>query len=314
MIPLKLLRWQVPRRHAYNDVRKELYFNCMNRRFDSVLESLRVINKDTVDYNFLQICLAQSCAWGHTKSIDYIWYKYVMRNRNLILSPELLVRMSNVALGDHKLFMPSQICQYFKDVYRSDKMKRHKNYNMWLYELLRIKVESFACGTMNKTQFREKWKIFIEDMDNDLPTTYCFHVRDFPYLTKGFNPNIHLEQMNDLLYNEQRLIVKNPSSLPMLLNILLLNSKLDISTKLQVFESFKDTHKTLNFADSLLILSKECENDIYSLCRLIRLFDEKEMASLPPITIRRVKQVFDANDSINELMKFPALYNKLKMI
>jgi len=254
------------------DVRKQLYVGCLNREFDDVLTKIRPMTTNEMDYGFLQLYLAKSCAWGHMESVDYIWHKYVMNNQILIIRPHVLCAMSNLALANEKFFVTKQIYEYFEQLYGSqiyDETMLH-----WKYELLRIKIESFASGTGDSTSFSEKWKVFLEDIDHVLPISTTFNVRDFPHMIKALandlrNGNITEESLLEMLFTEKKINIRNPSSLPLLLNLLLLQPTFTNTFKLDIFKKFYQTHPQLDRKDSLIIMFKLLKGDGYNLSQLV---------------------------------------------
>ncbi|CCF56537.1 hypothetical protein KAFR_0B02390 [Kazachstania africana CBS 2517] len=240
-----------------DDVRRRLFLGCLNREFDVVLAETRKIPTREMDYNFLQVYLSRSVQWGHVDSVDFIWHKYVMRNPILLIKPEILCQMSNLCLYADRRFIPEQIYSYFDKVYRGH--IEEEEYLNWKFELLRSKVEAFARGTGMKTEFSEKWKVFLEDIENELPKNVVYRIRDFPHLTKGVKTKKDRDTLQDLLFtDDRRITIKNSSTLPLLLNILLLQSEIYLSDKLSLFMKFFESHTSLLFDDSVAILLKLC--------------------------------------------------------
>ncbi|SMN21687.1 similar to Saccharomyces cerevisiae YER153C PET122 Mitochondrial translational activator specific for the COX3 mRNA, acts together with Pet54p and Pet494 [Maudiozyma saulgeensis] len=272
MVSGVLRRYDVLRRFMSEDVRKQLYVGCLNRNFDSVLTKIRPMPTNEMDYGFLQLYLVESCFWGHMESVDYIWHKYVMNNQILIIRPHILCAIGNLALTNQKFFVTKQIYEYFERLYGSqiyDETMLH-----WKYELLRIKIESFASGTGVSTSFSEKWKIFLEDVDHNLPITTAFHVRDFPHMIKALASDLQQGSMTEenileMLFTEKKISIKNPSTLPLLLNLILLQPTFSKTFKFDLFRKFYETHPQLNHDDSLIILFKLLKGDDYNLSQLV---------------------------------------------
>ena len=272
MIRSNVVRNGIFRRFMSEDVRKQLYVQCLNREFDKVLSQVRRIPVNEMDYGFLQLYLTRSCIWGHMESADYIWHKYVIKNHVLVIRPHVLCELGNLALANDKFFVTKQIYEYFRKMYGT------KRYDVillkWKYELLRIKIESFAKGTGESSTFSEKWKVFLEDMDSDLPVTTKISVRDFPNLGKALHHDIEIGNVTepillDMLFTEKKLSVKNPSTLPLLLNLVLLQPTFSSSFKLGLFKRFYGFHPQLDHDDSLIILCRLLKGDGYNLSEII---------------------------------------------
>ena len=272
MIGYNVVRYGVFRRFISEDVRKQLYVQCLNREFDEVLTQVRQIPVNEIDYGFLQLYLARSCAWGHIESVDYLWHRYVIKNHILVIRPHILCELSNLALANNKFFVTKQVYEYFGKMYGS------KRYDVtllkWKYELLRIKIESFAKGTGECSTFSEKWKVFLEDMDNALPVTTKFSVRDFSNLGKALHHDIETGNVTEpilleMLFTEKKISIKNPSTLPLLLNLVLLQPTFSKSFKLGLFKRFYGFHPQLDHDDSVIILCRLLKGDGYNLAEVI---------------------------------------------
>lgn len=304
-----LLRWQVCRRFISEDVRKGLYIRCLNREFDQVLSEIRGIPKQEMDYGFLQLYLAKSCQWGHIESVDYLWHKYVLSNHVLVIRPHILCAMSSLALANDKHFIPEQIYQYFIELYGND--TNEDVYLQWKYELLRLKIESFASGTADKTSFSEKWKVLLQDMDQILPISTHFHVRDFPYLIRSVRKDISQDTLVKMLFSQLSINIKNPSTLPLLLNIILLQPQFTKTFKLNLFKNFIETHSQMQYDDSLMILFKLLQQDGYNLSQLIDImtkqFNNKTELLLSNVTSRLLIEGIRDTEYHYRLQEFPQL-------
>lgn len=257
--------------------RNALYLDCLNRKFDSVLKTVRSIPAKNMDYAFLQMYLARSCHWGHMASVSYIWYRYVLRLNVLIIKPPLLCDIGNLSLNEGNYFIPPHLHEYFSRIYgKSLPIEERQSLD---YELSRIKVESFAKGTMSKTSFREKWKVFLEDIDHRFPAQMTFRARDFPNLGRSLRHEKE-ELLMILLFGQNKIAIHNVSTAPLLLNLILLYSPQSISYKIGLFEKFYNTHQLLNYDDTLTILFRLCKGDSYNLGRLKKFADDDRMASL----------------------------------
>lgn len=273
----------MPRRFLSEATRNTLYLDCMNRKFDDVLRVVRSTSANEMDYAFLQLYLSRSCQWGHIASVTHIWDKYVLRLKMMTVHPSLLCEIGNLALNEGKHFLPPQIyhhyVKFFSGTMPIDEEQRIE------YELLRIKVESFAKGTMLKTRFREKWKVLLEDMDHHLSSAMELRVRDFPYLTKSVQLEDN-EMLMKLLFDQNKLDIKNRSTAPLLLNIILSQPQQSIESKISLFEKFYDTHRSLKYDDTLTILFRLCKGDGYRLSKLGQMVEEKGLNPLSSVALR----------------------------
>ncbi|CCD24256.1 Pet122p NDAI_0C05970 [Naumovozyma dairenensis CBS 421] len=251
------------RRYINDDARKRLFLNCLNRNFDQVLTEVRGIPRDEMDSNFLQLYLIKSCQWGHMDSIEYIWYKYVTQWKALTVPPKLLCDIGNICISYNKTYIPKQLYAYFNAVYgkRDNKSLRSKTEDH--YALLRIRVESFAKGTLHTTKFREKWKVYLEDIDNnpyfnDVTNNHLIKVRDFPYLTQSMNHSCDEETASNILFGENRIAIKNPRSLILFLNMILLQDGTIFSTsfKTSVLKRFQQVYQSMELPNDTLTILK----------------------------------------------------------
>lgn len=276
--------------------RNKLYLDCLNGKFDEVLDSVRNAPYE-MDYSFLQMYLSRSCHWGHIDSVSHIWYRYVMRSKVLIIKPSLLCDMSNLALNEGKHFLPEQICEHYKQFY--SKYTNDGENRLLEYDLLRIKVESFAKGTSQKTNFREKWKVFLEDVDNYFPTEMEFRVRDYPHLTKSME-TAPTDTLMSILFNEGKKNIMNNTTLPLLLNMILLQPQHHISFKTALFERFHQAHRSLNYDDTFTILFRLSKGDGYRLNKLMEYARENQMPRLSALSSKMfLEGIRDTNYAFN---------------
>ena len=201
----------------------------------------------------------------------------------MIIRPAQLCQISSIALSSGKNFMPEQIFYYFKGVYG----KKFKNggvindvamlqYALWEYELARLKFESFVKGVGEKNGFISKWRVFLKDMDNELPVSTRFSVRDFRILLEVWLKIPRTSRSTNLLFssgdngnrNQFNYKIRNPSTFVLLLNTVLLQPQFTEQFKLDLFYRFFETHRSLNYDDTFTILFKLFKGDGYQLTRL----------------------------------------------
>lgn len=260
-----------------------MYLNVLNRRFDETLSELRKIPMKQMDYSFLQTYLSRSCYWGHIESVSHIWYKYVRRYPVLTVDPELLCNIGNLALNENKYFIPEQAYLHYKKFHA----KMRGCQDPCEYELLRIKVESFAKGTRNKTKFREKWKVYLQDIDNQLPSFIKIRVRDFPFLTESM-AETSKEEVTEMLFRQNRILVHNGCTLTLLLNMFLLQPQHHIADKMEIFQMFSEVSRSLDYNDSFAILFHQCKHDGYRISKLIGYAKELGITKLSPVASREL--------------------------
>lgn len=278
------------RRFLTQSTREQIYLDIMNCRFNNALEVVRKAPKKELDYELLQTFLSRSCQWGHIQSVDYIWHRFVMGLSVLVVNPNLLCDIGNLALHEKKGFIPDQLYIHYTK-FHSD--KRNKQ-DPCRYELLRIRVESFARGTLNKTTFTEKWKVYLEDMDNQLAPMIEIKVRDFPFLTKAME-HCSKHELMELLFTRGEVPVKNQHSLSLLLNMFLLQPNQQLGFKIACFQKLLEIH-LLELDDSLAILFRQCRNDGYHLSRLMDFAREKGIMRLSPIASKAFLEGISGTD------------------
>lgn len=265
--------------------RKGILLNCLNNKFDKALETIRKVPPSEMDYSILQTMLSRSCHWGHIHTVNHIWYKYVRREHALVVSPPLLCDIATLALNEGKYYLPKQLHYHFKKFFSNEGNLTESR--TMEYELVRIKVESFAKGTMTSTDFREKWKVFLEDVDHYFPSDQEFCIWDYTHLTESLS-NADDDKIMTMLFTEDLIKVKNTTTLPLLLNMILLQARHHIEYKLTLFKTFHQLYRTLNYDDTLAILFRQCEiaKDGYRMNTLIDYVKDNGMPQLSPIATR----------------------------
>ncbi|SCU81479.1 LAFA_0C05226g1_1 [Lachancea sp. 'fantastica'] len=245
--------------------RQKLIAQCLNLDFDHLLQSVKKLPLDKLDESFLHLFLAKSVQNAHVPSVDYLWYRFVMGRKVLAVRPSLLCAIGTLALNGNKPFLPSQLCDHFDYFYGQE-----IGFEETRFELLRIKVESFAksnCGPA--TTFREKWKVFLQDIDGCVNPACVFRVRDFPHLSQSVR-DADPELLEKLLFSENKIPIKNATTLPLLLNMILLDDSLDIDFKIRLFYNFYESHRTLSYNDSISILLHYLQGDFYRTTKLMQ--------------------------------------------
>ncbi|QLQ82077.1 hypothetical protein HG537_0G03320 [Torulaspora globosa] len=269
------------------NARNTLYLDCLNRKFDNVLKRVRSIPARDMDYGFLQFYLARSCHWGHMESVSYIWYRYVLRSNVLIIKASLLCDIGNLSLNEGNYFIPVHLHEYFSKIYAKSLGPEERQ--SMDFELSRIKVESFAKSTSTKTGFREKWKVFLQDIDQRFPTNMRFRARDFTNLGKSLR-NEEVDVLMSLLFDQNNISIRSVTTGPLLLNLILMYSTQNVSYKLGLFEKFYKTHRLLNYDDTLTIMLRLCRDDAYNLGKLNKFIQDNRIASTATNSRDLVKQ------------------------
>ncbi|CCH59034.1 hypothetical protein TBLA_0B01900 [Henningerozyma blattae CBS 6284] len=236
----------------------------------SILHSLQKVpirksNSSTI-YEYFNACLINRYWLG----ARFVWYKYVVRSGALTLKPWQLSVLGNMSVAADNYFIPPATVKYYE---RFGKVNGSTEYE---YFIRRNKVEAFAKGTLEKTQFREKWKVFIQDMDNVLPPTVEYKVQDFPWLVTSLKYQIATEAvLKKLLFGVgTKIQVHNKSSYSLLLSIILLQDLITIDSKVQIFETFAKLHRKVDLADHYKILNKICKKDKFLLNRVNTIYAE----------------------------------------
>lgn len=259
--------------------RKDILLDCLNNKFDKVLSTIRKIAPADMDYSILQTILSRGCYHGHIESVSHIWYKYVRREKSLIVSPPLLCEIGTLALNEGKYYLPKQLHYHFKLFFGPESNSSLGQYTE--YELLRIKVESFAKGTSSSTNFREKWKVFLEDVDHHFPPDFRLSVWDYPHLARSI-PQGDDDRIVKMLFTEDQIEIVNNHTLPLLLNMILLQKQHSIERKFNLFRRFHQFCPTLKYDDTLTILLRQCELacDGYRMNVLLEYVQDNKMPQL----------------------------------
>ncbi|SCU99745.1 LANO_0F03444g1_1 [Lachancea nothofagi CBS 11611] len=269
------------------NVRQTLFARCLNLEFDALLCQVKKLPLNQLEEAFLHLFLAKSVQHAHVPSVDFLWYRFVMGRKVLMVKPSMLCGVGAVALNGNKPFIPPQVCTHFENFFGEESgVDEYRN------ELLRIKVESFAKSTSCKVSFREKWKIFLEDIDNVVQPNCEIRVRDFPYLTQSLE-HADRELLEQLLFHENKISIHNSSSLPLLLNMALLQPKLDADFKIRLFCEFRDTHKSLDYNDSISILFRVLRSDVYRSTKLMQ-YLTNNCLTVPPLGAKCFLDTTDA--------------------
>ncbi|SCW04312.1 LAFE_0H10770g1_1 [Lachancea fermentati] len=299
------------RRTLTVDVRKRLFAKCLNREFDTLLEEVRSIPIKTLEESFLSLYLTKSVQYAHVPSIDYLWYRCIIRHNLLVVKPQILCDIGNIALQENKFFMVEQLYKHFT-IFHS-KCRSSEAYKL---ELLRYKVESFAKGTGDSTTFQEKWKVFIEDIDHQISPEWPLSVHNFPYLTSALEDHGR-ELPLQLLLSEKKLSIRNKWTLPVLLNMIMLHKNVDQEFKMNLFQLFHQRHKHLNYDETLTILFRNCKDEPYRASSLMD-FVKKNGLSLTHLaakfflrSIQGTEYSFRSADYINAIKDPDAFLEKL---
>lgn len=305
-----------------SELRRSLYAQCLNRDFDLLLPRLRQIPAEDMDYNLIQLVLRQSCKWDHMECINFIWYKYVRRNNSMLIEPNVLCEIGQIALSEGKSFIVRDLYTYYTHYYgKRWRTVNQREFTYWEYELLRIKTEMFAKTIINK-DFSEKWKVFLKDMDNYLPTYCKFSFRDFPELINSYrehyyqnntNQNINKSSkdnsseilMSKYLFQDKDINVKNETTLPLLLNIILLQNNIHLDKRINLFKTFYNIHPKLSAEESILILVHECDAyRVYELLNHLLTNNQDILYNLPLYLSQRIQDKLKGTTLKHKLSKY----------
>ncbi|CEP63051.1 Pet122p LALA0_S07e01310g [Lachancea lanzarotensis] len=256
--------------------RQKLIAQCLNLDFDHLLQNVKKLPLDRLDENFLHLFLAKSIQHAHIASVDWLWYRFVMGRKVLAVRPTLLCAIGTLALNGNKPFLPSLLCDHFESFYGQE-----PGFEKFRNELLRIKVESFAKSNRGSTTtFREKWKVFLQDIDAIVSPACALRIHDFPHLSQS-TQDADPELLELLLFSENKIPIKNATTLPLLLNMVLLDDALDIDFKIRLFCNFQESHRTLLYSDSISILLHYVRGDLYRTTKLMQYLTKNHLL-IPP--------------------------------
>ncbi|CAI4060640.1 hypothetical protein SKDZ_05G2340 [Saccharomyces kudriavzevii ZP591] len=244
----------ITKRLMSSDVRSRMLLSSLNGDVAGALALLRQQQKTSVDVELLHTMLAQAAALAHVETIAYMWYQHVMPRR-LAVEGRLLCDMAGVALHQDKLFLPAQFLLHHQAM-GPDRGTSPESEAVE-FELRRVKVEAFARGTMHSTALREKWKVFLQEMDT-LPGRPPLRLRDFPQLAKavGVAAGQQPEQTSTLaLFGRQPVVVKNEWSLPLLLAGVLWHVPGPAQAR-RVLAEFGQCYRGLPLVDAELVIKR----------------------------------------------------------
>ncbi|CAI4523086.1 AEL_collapsed_G0023480.mRNA.1.CDS.1 [Saccharomyces cerevisiae] len=244
----------ITKRLVTTDVRSRILLSSLNGKMSDALVLLRQQQQTSVDVELLHTMLARAAALAHADTIAYMWYQHVMPRR-LPVEGRLLCEMAGVALYQDRLFLPAQFLQHYQAMNRDRRTSPEDE--LIEYELRRIKVEAFARGTMHSTALREKWKVFLQEMDT-LPGQPPLRLRDFPQMTKAMG--IALAQQDEqaaalALFGRQPLVIKNEWSLPLLLAGVLWHVPGPAQAR-RVLAEFRQSYRGLPLLDAELVIKR----------------------------------------------------------
>lgn len=260
---------------------RSLHANLLNGQFSEVLETVQNIAPKSVDVAFLQLYLNLSCRAAHFPSVRHIWNKYMNRHKLLwVPRPRQLVLMSQLALRSNDMHLPDNIYRYYRKNYRHDPTCPE------MYSLTQIVVESESARLLRLSNrepsvlFNQAWNKYLDLMqDINLPSS----VADFPKLTRcmGLMPTA---EITDFVLSAQSCTQRH--SMILLLNIALLQSELDPSTKITLLKEMILRDPSADYSDSLTILLRDCDP-----ARAVDLMEECEKL-IPKSLKSKPKRIF----------------------
>ncbi|AMD22226.1 HGL114Cp [Eremothecium sinecaudum] len=258
----------------YNSVRKLMLTKCLNREFDELLKLVKDTDVRHFNTHFLQIYLSRAVQEGHTESAKYIFNKFVLRHKFMIVRPNVLCQLANLVYYDGKTsFLDSlwrSYLMYFRNLSGPD-------WDRTKYHLLKLRIESFARCDVS---FQKKWIKLLETMDEVIPNQ-PLSVWDFPNMTSSLK-TYHAGALHNMLFDKFANIATNDQAIVLLLDMILLQTHVDEQFKLQLFQRFVqeaqyDKEKSLNNSITILLYQLSPEK-----CkRLIEYLVSKQIAISP---------------------------------
>ncbi|AET40281.1 Pet122p Ecym_5541 [Eremothecium cymbalariae DBVPG len=246
-------------------VQKSLMQKCLNRQFDQLFEQFRDTHQSSCSTELLQVCLSVAAQEGHIKTVKYLWNKFVLKSRILVVRPQVLADIGNLVFhnGEHRILQG--ISSHYDRFYRYEKGDEWDRYK---YHLRRLVVEGYARYNNDRTPFEKKWKSFKKNVDHEL-SNYPICVWDFPYLTQSMK-DMNEYKLTKMLFHTGVQDIFNDCSTTLLLNMILLQPDIHITKKLALFKKFVDLtscDKTKCFEDTIVILVRllnytQCKEDL----------------------------------------------------
>lgn len=245
----------VVKRYLSADRQKLLIRQCLNQEFEPLLVTVRTIPKLDLNKHFLQLYLSQAIKFGHLPSVTYLFNKFVVKYSYLMIRPDLLVDISNLMVKNNKNGFLDLIWNHYQKFYRYESVNDDIK-----YQLLKNKIEEYAMRPNDLTCFRKKWYKFIKELDNVL-VDYPINVWDFPYLTSSLE-NTNEDLLWKLLFDDYNKGTFNQYTMPLLLNMILLQNHISQESKFLLFQHFikiSTCEGSVHLQDTLLILFKICD-------------------------------------------------------
>lgn len=230
---------------------------CLRGNLGEVLREVRKVPKESIDKSFMQFYLAQSTKYVHWPSISFIWNTFVVRRELMVVRPNILADIAKISVHENKYGFTRTVLRHYNRYYISQRGIRWDGYR---YLLLNAHIEIYAKRPNTKANFKKKWHAYIVELDNEL-THYPVSVYDFPNLTTSMR-DIPIERLKKWLLNDCKEGSMNPYSMPMFLNMILLQPHVSGAEKIDVFKEFvQKTSVDLSryLQDSVQILFHECD-------------------------------------------------------
>lgn len=248
-----------------NQIRKQLYLNCLNHNFKDVFKTVKKLPPMEIDKNVLELWLRESCLAKDAFSVQYIWYRYMMRQQiNMYIKPSMLYKMSQLGIENNQKFISGHIYEYFNKYYSND--TKFKN---WQLKLLILKLDSQM--KFSQLPFIIKWKLVYRDLRNVKFQDQTLHITDFPNLVKSYDKTVNIDVF--LRHSTQGNVnyKKNQSLKILFLNCILLQESVSPSKKMFIFEQILKKNPKVQYDDSIKILKELFNNDPHRLDQLEKL-------------------------------------------
>ncbi|CAG99078.1 Pet122p [Kluyveromyces lactis] len=259
--------------------------SCVRGEFSDVLKELRSTPRDCMNRTFLQFYLGQSTKYAHWPSISFIWNRFVVRRDLLVVKPSVLADIAKISMHNGKYGFTETLLKHYNRYYASHTGVRWDGYR---YMLLNAHIEMYAKKPNREVNFKKKWHAYISEIDNTL-IRYPISVFDFPNMTASLN-GINIDRLKKWLLVDCKEGSLNQHSMPMFLNMILLQSHVTPTEKIELFRDFlarSSVDPSQYLQESLQILAHDCSNDaIQDLVRDIQPYRMKLNAK----TTRRIAQ------------------------
>lgn len=211
----------------------ELTRKCLSGQLRELLVEAKEHPIKQFDRTFLQLYLSQATRYSHWPSIDFIWNRFVQKRQLLVVKPNVLCDIAKLSQFENKVGFTRSLLLHYNKFYR---FERGLEWDRYKYRLLNVHIEMYSRKTFPRVSFKRKWHAFVTEVDNVL-VQYPMSVWDWPNITYSLE-NVPMSVMTKWLFNDCKEGVLNDTSIPMLLNMILLQNHVTDTEKLQLLKEF----------------------------------------------------------------------------